>query len=122
MWDLSVRVSDGADGTGVDRVSLRQGNGTINTTKAVGTSGENVTLVSYHASCCSPNVELVVVDEVGNVGTCFYTNRGTTTGSPPSDNVTPAALSAATKTTHSSLLCLSTVIVIMQTLGRLCIK
>eukprot|EP00064_Thunnus_orientalis_P014263 superscaffoldBa00002458_g14305 len=62
MWELSVQVTDGAEGTGVDRVSLRQGNGALNTSLAAGS--ENGTLVSYRASCCSPDVELLVVDRV----------------------------------------------------------
>ncbi|KAF1378470.1 hypothetical protein PFLUV_G00190880 [Perca fluviatilis] len=76
MWELSVRVTDGAEGTGVDRVSLRQGNGTLNTSLAAG--NENITLVSYSSSCCSPNMELLVVDRVGNVGTCSYTSSVST--------------------------------------------
>ncbi|XP_049896948.1 von Willebrand factor A domain-containing protein 7-like [Epinephelus moara] len=60
MWEISVQVTDGANGTGVDRITLRQGNGTLNTSLA--TDNENITLVSYSASCCSPAVELVVVD------------------------------------------------------------
>ncbi|XP_078121619.1 von Willebrand factor A domain-containing protein 7-like isoform X2 [Sander vitreus] len=76
MWELSVRVTDGAEGTGVDRVSLRQGNGTLNTSLAAG--NENITLVSYSSSCCSPNIEMLVVDRVGNVRTCFYTSSVST--------------------------------------------
>ncbi|XP_017292677.1 von Willebrand factor A domain-containing protein 7 [Kryptolebias marmoratus] len=69
-WEISVRVTDGDGGTGVDRVSLRQGNGTLNTSLAA--DNENVTLASYAASCCSPVVELLVVDRVGNVGLCVF--------------------------------------------------
>ena len=75
-WHLSASVSDGPQGTGVERVSLKQGNGTLDTSVEASSSGaqsENVTLVSYIASCCSPDVELQVVDAVGNVGSCFYT-------------------------------------------------
>ena len=72
MWELSVQVTDGEGGSGVDSVTLRQGNGTLNTSLAAG--NEQITLVSYNASCCSPNVELVVVDRVGNVDICFYAN------------------------------------------------
>ncbi|KAK2882028.1 hypothetical protein Q8A73_022538 [Channa argus] len=71
MWELSVQVTDGAGGTGIDRVRLTQGNGTLNASQAEG--HDNVMLVSYNASCCSPDAELVVVDRVGNVGSCFYT-------------------------------------------------
>uniref|UniRef100_A0A665WKR4 VWFA domain-containing protein n=1 Tax=Echeneis naucrates TaxID=173247 RepID=A0A665WKR4_ECHNA len=71
MWELSVQVTDGTNGTGIDRIELRQGDGTMNISVAAG--NENMTLVSYNASCCSPAVELVVIDHVGNVGFCFYT-------------------------------------------------
>lgn len=71
MWELSVQVTDEAGGTGIDRVSLKQGSGIMNTSLAAGNG--NTTLVSYNASCCAPDVELVVVDQVGNVASCFYT-------------------------------------------------
>jgi len=69
-------VTDGAEGTGVERVSLRGGNGNMNSTLAAG--NENITLISYTSSCCSPDVELLVVDRVGNVGTCLYTLSSST--------------------------------------------
>ncbi|KAM4620396.1 von Willebrand factor A domain-containing protein 7-like [Polymixia lowei] len=75
-WELTANFTDG-NGTGIERISLQQGNGTFNTSTVVGIDGENVTLVSYVASCCSTDVELVAVDEVGNVGACFKTiSRG----------------------------------------------
>ncbi|MED6276090.1 hypothetical protein CHARACLAT_033532, partial [Characodon lateralis] len=61
MWDLSVQVTDGVNGTGVDRVSLREGSGTLNISMAA--DNETATLVSYVASCCSPDVQLVAVDQ-----------------------------------------------------------
>ncbi|XP_064859717.1 von Willebrand factor A domain-containing protein 7 [Oncorhynchus nerka] len=70
-WQLSANLTDGANGTGIDRVTLRQGNGTLNTSTEVGTGGENVTRVEYSATCCSKKVELVVVDRAGNVGVCL---------------------------------------------------
>ncbi|XP_046901560.1 LOW QUALITY PROTEIN: von Willebrand factor A domain-containing protein 7-like [Hypomesus transpacificus] len=69
IWELSANVTDG-NGTGVDRVTLRLGNGTLNTSTATGAGGENVTVVSYTAPCCSDAVELVVIDRAGNVGRC----------------------------------------------------
>ncbi|XP_067106281.1 von Willebrand factor A domain-containing protein 7-like [Osmerus mordax] len=69
IWELSANVTDG-NGTGVDRVTLRLGNGTLNTSTATGAGGENVTVVSYTAPCCSDAVELVVIDRAGNVGIC----------------------------------------------------
>ncbi|CAK6971423.1 von Willebrand factor A domain-containing protein 7-like [Scomber scombrus] len=119
MWELSVQVTDGAEGTGLDRVSLRQGNGSFNTSLSAG----NVTMVSYQASCCSPDVELVVVDKVGNVGTCFFSVRVATTNSPQTTTVTttvttttqtplttPPVGSSSTKTVQSFLFSLSVAI------------
>lgn len=94
-WDLSVRVSDGADGTGVDRVSLKKGNGTLNTSLDAG--NENVTLVSYSASCCDDEVQLEVVDRVGNTGSCFYTSR----------EGSQSAQSSSTSIRQSLFLCLN---------------
>ncbi|XP_051258148.1 von Willebrand factor A domain-containing protein 7 [Dicentrarchus labrax] len=115
MWKLSVQVTDGAEGTGVDRVSLRQGNGTLNTTLAAG--NENGTLV-YIASCCSPDVELLVVDRVGNVGSCSYRVQKTSTSSSqatttsiPNPPTAVAVVSLSTKTVQSFFLCLSITII-----------
>ncbi|KAM4547585.1 von Willebrand factor A domain-containing protein 7-like [Fundulus diaphanus] len=69
-WELSVQVTDEVNGTGLDSVRLREGSGTLNINMAA--DNENVTLVSYVASCCSPDVELVAVDQVGNVEICSY--------------------------------------------------
>ncbi|RVE63984.1 hypothetical protein OJAV_G00141750 [Oryzias javanicus] len=62
MWELSVEVTDGKNGTGIDRINLREGNGILNSNMT--TADGSVTLVSYNASCCSPNVQIVVVDLV----------------------------------------------------------
>ncbi|XP_053298127.1 von Willebrand factor A domain-containing protein 7 [Pleuronectes platessa] len=97
-WELSVQVTDGDDGVGVERVSLKQGNGSLNASQAAGNA--NIMLVSYRASCCSPDMELLAVDRVGNVGLCFYS----LTGNPP------AALSSSTKVTQSLFLFLSMVV------------
>ncbi|XP_034461474.1 von Willebrand factor A domain-containing protein 7-like [Hippoglossus hippoglossus] len=105
MWELSVVVTDGVNGTGIDTISFREGNGTMNTSLLAG----NATLVSYNASCCSPDVEIVVVDQVGNVGSCSYTVRTTT----PTVNTTTTTAQPATTTAASAqavqsfLLCLS---------------
>ncbi|XP_061595746.1 von Willebrand factor A domain-containing protein 7-like [Cololabis saira] len=76
-WKLSVRATDGVEGAGVDRVSLVQGNGTLNATLVAG--DDNTRLVTYTASCCAPDVELLVVDRVGNVGSCLYSAQGGST-------------------------------------------
>ncbi|XP_074468122.1 von Willebrand factor A domain-containing protein 7-like isoform X2 [Sebastes fasciatus] len=140
MWKLSVQVTDGANGTGVDRVSLRQGNGTLSTSLAAGNEtmntslaagngtmntslaagNENITLVSYNSSCCSPDVELLVVDRVGNVASCSYSVRKTATNStqatttnspqPPTAAQSPTAapvVSLSTRADQSLLLCFS---------------
>ncbi|KAM6971809.1 von Willebrand factor A domain-containing protein 7-like [Aplochiton taeniatus] len=70
-WGLTANLTDGANGTGIDRLTIRQGNGTLNSSSLVGATGENVTLAAYSASCCSLTVELVAVDKAGNVGTCL---------------------------------------------------
>ncbi|XP_062262987.1 von Willebrand factor A domain-containing protein 7-like [Platichthys flesus] len=103
MWELSVEVTDGVNGTGIDTISFRGGNGTSNTSLLAG----NATLVSYNASCCSPDVEIVVVDQVGNVGSCSFTVRTTA----PTVNATPTTAqpttAASTQAVQSLLLCLS---------------
>ncbi|KAE8287386.1 von Willebrand factor A domain-containing protein 7 Protein G7c Precursor [Larimichthys crocea] len=146
MWELSVQVTDGAEGTGIDRITLKQGNGTVSTSLATSNStmntslaagNMNITLVSYNASCCSPDVDLLVVDRVGNVGSCFYSIRRTatnnssqvnTTSSPQTTPETPTptaetpastaetptpapAVSSSTKTVQSLLFCFSLMIV-----------
>ncbi|XP_060911370.1 von Willebrand factor A domain-containing protein 7-like [Labrus mixtus] len=97
-WTLFVRVDDGAQGTGVNHVRLRIGNGTIITNPAA--DNENVTMVFYSSSCCSPDMELLVADNIGNVGTCYYSSRESS----------PAAFSMSTRVTQSTLLCLSIVV------------
>lgn len=75
-WEFVANFTDGVNGTGVASVDIRQGNGTLNTSTVAG-DGQNVTVVTYSASCCSPTVELVAVDGVGNAATC--TGRVSTT-------------------------------------------
>ncbi|XP_073699338.1 von Willebrand factor A domain-containing protein 7-like [Garra rufa] len=69
-WELSANLTDG-NGTGIAGVSLSRGNGSLSLSYVMNTDGTNVTVASYNASCCSQEVELVAVDRVGNVGTCF---------------------------------------------------
>ncbi|XP_074468130.1 von Willebrand factor A domain-containing protein 7-like [Sebastes fasciatus] len=126
MWKLSVQVTDEANGMGVDRVSLRQGNGTLSTSLAAGNGtmntslaagngtmntslaagNENITLVSYNSSCCSPDVELLVVDRVGNVASCSYSVRKTATNSTQPPAAAPV-VSLSTRADQSLLLCFS---------------
>lgn len=71
-WELCAEVRDG--GVGVHRIFTRLGNGTLNTTM-VWEGGVNTTLVNYTASCCSTEVNIIVVDKAGNVGNCRYSVR-----------------------------------------------
>ncbi|XP_048105322.1 von Willebrand factor A domain-containing protein 7-like isoform X1 [Alosa alosa] len=76
MWEFTATVSDGPGGSGVERVSVREARGTLNTTTVLGGAGFNVTLVSFTTTCCFGEVVLVVADAVGNVGTCFISSDG----------------------------------------------
>lgn len=75
-WEFTATVSDGSGGFGVDRVSVREARGSLNTTTVLGSAGFNVTLATFSTSCCFAEVVLVAVDAVGNVGTCFVTSDG----------------------------------------------
>ncbi|XP_029949230.1 von Willebrand factor A domain-containing protein 7-like [Salarias fasciatus] len=70
QWEFIAKLTDGINGTGIVTVSLRQGNGILNTSMEVGPGGENITVVTYSSSCCSQSVEVAAVDGVGNVGRC----------------------------------------------------
>uniref|UniRef100_A0A673BAN8 Uncharacterized protein n=2 Tax=Sphaeramia orbicularis TaxID=375764 RepID=A0A673BAN8_9TELE len=125
MWALTLQVTDGINGTGVDRISLRQGNGTLNTTLSPGDN--NTIAVSYTAPCSSPTVELVVVDRVGNVDTCIYSvivttktpmttkplttmSQSQTTTSQSLTTTPQSTTSFSTRVVQSSLLCFTIVI------------
>uniref|UniRef100_A0AAQ6A6K1 VWFA domain-containing protein n=1 Tax=Amphiprion ocellaris TaxID=80972 RepID=A0AAQ6A6K1_AMPOC len=88
QWEFIANFTDGINGTGIESITVRQGNGTLNTSTVAGAGGENITVVNYNASCCSPNVELTAVDGEGNVGTCVGQARESTTAAP----VTTAAV------------------------------
>ncbi len=70
IMELSANLTDG-NGTGIAGVSLSRGNGSLSLSYVMSADGTNMTVASYNASCCSQEVELVAVDRVGNVGTCF---------------------------------------------------
>ncbi|GLD60771.1 von Willebrand factor A domain-containing protein 7-like protein [Lates japonicus] len=63
QWEFVANLTDGVNGTGIESITVRQGNGTLNTSTVAGASGENITVATYSASCCSQNVELVAVDK-----------------------------------------------------------
>ncbi|KAM9476982.1 von Willebrand factor A domain-containing protein 7-like [Clarias gariepinus] len=75
-WYLTTNVTDG-NGSGIQNVRILQGNGNLTTTTVLDDKGMNVTMVVYNSSCCSSDLELVAVDEVGNVATCYKTVRAT---------------------------------------------
>ncbi|XP_038670283.1 von Willebrand factor A domain-containing protein 7-like [Scyliorhinus canicula] len=66
-WSLSAKFVS----HGTDRVSIyaRHGNGSLDREETQDGS-QMVTLVTFKSSCCFPNVELVAVDKLGNVGKC----------------------------------------------------
>ncbi|XP_051939466.1 von Willebrand factor A domain-containing protein 7-like [Hippocampus zosterae] len=90
QWIFVANLTDGINGTGIERVTIRKGSGTLNTTTVVGPGGENITVASYRSSCCADRVELTVVDNVGNVGICVGQVRQSTTVAPvTAAHVTP---------------------------------
>ncbi|XP_049900731.1 von Willebrand factor A domain-containing protein 7 [Epinephelus moara] len=98
QWEFIANLTDGINGTGIDSVTVRQGNGTLNTSTVAGAGGENITVATYSASCCSQSVELAVVDGVGNVGTCVGQVRAVTTAAPA---VTTAAVNTTSTGGHT---------------------
>lgn len=96
QWELIANFTDGINGTGIDRVTIRQGNGTLNITTAIGAGGDNITVVTYTASCCSHIVELTALDGVGNVGTFVQQARLLDTVTKP-----PPVTSSVVKTTST---------------------
>ncbi|KAK5866386.1 hypothetical protein PBY51_020582 [Eleginops maclovinus] len=67
QWEVMASLTDG-NGTGIERVALRQGSGNLTTTSL----SDPFILANYTASCCSQIVEIVAVDKVGNVGRCYH--------------------------------------------------
>ncbi|XP_037115899.1 von Willebrand factor A domain-containing protein 7 [Syngnathus acus] len=66
-WELSANLTDG-NGTGIESISIRQGDGILFYTSLSAPSIQ----ANYNASCCSQIVEFVAIDEVGNVGKCYH--------------------------------------------------
>ncbi|KAF4090723.1 hypothetical protein AMELA_G00055160 [Ameiurus melas] len=67
-WYLTANVTDGS---GIQSVRALKGTGILSITSELNTTGVNVTMVVYDSSCCFQDLELVAVDTVGNVATCF---------------------------------------------------
>lgn len=67
QWEYFAKLNDG-NGTGIESVYLRQGNGLLLTT----TLNASITQAHYTASCCSQIVEFVAEDVAGNMGRCYH--------------------------------------------------
>ncbi|XP_017319797.1 von Willebrand factor A domain-containing protein 7 [Ictalurus punctatus] len=67
-WYLTANVTDGS---GIQSVRALKGNGILSITSELNATGVNVTMAVYDSSCCFRDLELVAVDTVGNVATCF---------------------------------------------------
>ncbi|MBN3312604.1 VWA7 protein, partial [Atractosteus spatula] len=104
-WELSANLSDGR-GSGIQSVYSRLGNGSLSITRSLDTEGINVTVATYSATCCSPDVEIVAVDAVGNVGTCRHSIRtseiSTTPPSSPTTTNTTISVSSSTLSLSST--------------------
>ncbi|XP_069035585.1 von Willebrand factor A domain-containing protein 7-like [Lepisosteus oculatus] len=101
-WELSANLSDGR-GSGIQSVYSRLGNGSLSITRSLDTEGINVTVATYSATCCSPDVEIIAVDAVGNVGTCRHSIRTSeiSTTPPYSPTTTTTTRFYSTNTTIS---------------------
>ncbi|KAF3852030.1 hypothetical protein F7725_005385 [Dissostichus mawsoni] len=95
QWTFIANLTDGINGTGIESITIRKGNGTLNTSTVAGAEEANVTVATYSASCCSQNVELAAVDKVGNVGKCAGQARQKTVAT------TLTAITAAVNTTST---------------------
>ncbi|KAM7419016.1 hypothetical protein PAMA_016233 [Pampus argenteus] len=96
QWQFIVNLTNGINGTGIVSITIRQGNGTLNTSRVVGVNGENITVAIYRASCCSQNVVLAAVDREGNVGTCVGQASTSTTTTPPMTTAAPLTVANVT--------------------------
>uniref|UniRef100_A0A8C2CXM3 von Willebrand factor A domain containing 10, tandem duplicate 2 n=1 Tax=Cyprinus carpio TaxID=7962 RepID=A0A8C2CXM3_CYPCA len=100
-WELSTNLTDG-NGTGIVGVSLSRGNGSLSLSNVMSADGTNVTVAFYNASCCSQEVELVAVDRVGNVGTCFTSIKSPSTTVSPSGSTTVSPSGSTTVSLNGS--------------------
>uniref|UniRef100_A0A8C0XU00 von Willebrand factor A domain containing 10, tandem duplicate 2 n=1 Tax=Cyprinus carpio carpio TaxID=630221 RepID=A0A8C0XU00_CYPCA len=100
-WELSTNLTDG-NGTGIAGVSLSRGNGSLSLSNVMSADGTNVTVAFYNASCCSQEVELVAVDRVGNVGTCFTSIKSPSTTVSPSGSTTVSPSGSTTVSLNGS--------------------
>ncbi|XP_034146852.1 von Willebrand factor A domain-containing protein 7-like [Esox lucius] len=68
FWQLSANLTDGVNGTGIATLKSHQGVGSLTHTDLK----QMFVAAYFNASCCSPTVELVAVDNAMNVGVCLY--------------------------------------------------
>ncbi|KAM9315079.1 von Willebrand factor A domain-containing protein 7 isoform 2-T2 [Pholidichthys leucotaenia] len=101
QWEFIANLTDGINGTGIESITIRRGNGTLNTSIVVGAEGENVTMVTYSASCCSPTVELAAVDGAGNAGICVGQARIDTTAASITTATTASVTTGSVSTTST---------------------
>lgn len=66
-WRFTANLTDN-NGTGIEKISLRQGNGNLTHTIL----SDPLVQAEYEASCCSQTAEFVALDKVGNVGRCYH--------------------------------------------------
>ncbi|XP_061686107.1 von Willebrand factor A domain-containing protein 7-like [Syngnathoides biaculeatus] len=111
QWQFIANVTDGVNGTGIERVTIREGNGTLNTTTVVGPGGENITVASFQSSCCVDRVELSLVDNVGNVGICVGQVRQLTTVAPVTGSSVMPCTTSTGGDTLSTMLCICITVV-----------
>ncbi|XP_065121290.1 von Willebrand factor A domain-containing protein 7-like isoform X2 [Paramisgurnus dabryanus] len=97
-WELSANLTDG-NGTGIAKVFINIGNGSLSTSQLMSENGTNVTIAFYNASCCSQEVQIVTVDGVGNVGTCFTSIKKISVNPTTAIPTTNTTLMPATNTT-----------------------
>ncbi|XP_062377693.1 von Willebrand factor A domain-containing protein 7-like [Sardina pilchardus] len=81
-WNFTASLNDG-NGTGIDRITASEILGNLTTSTQPGPEGFNVTLAFFSAPCCTEEVRLVVVDAVGNVGSCTIRSGGVQLRFPP---------------------------------------
>ncbi|KAB5581390.1 hypothetical protein PHYPO_G00175100 [Pangasianodon hypophthalmus] len=75
-WYLTANVTGGY-GSDIPSVRVLQGNGNLTITSVLSDTGMVVTTAVFSSSCCSRDLELVAVDAMGNVATCFKSLRAT---------------------------------------------
>ncbi|MCI4376072.1 hypothetical protein PGIGA_G00183950, partial [Pangasianodon gigas] len=75
-WYLTANVTGGY-GSDIPSMRVLQGNGNLTITSVLTDTGMVVTTAVFSSSCCSRDLELVAVDAVGNVATCFKSLKAT---------------------------------------------